>query len=112
MDQSMKICEQRCVIITGAGAGLGQAYALAFGAQGALVVVNDVRHQAAQDVARLQSPLDGDALMQLFGRGPGAWIRPVKDYLLGLVIDGELAEDDRERATELARAFLATGGSM
>jgi poly(A) polymerase len=68
--------------------------------------------QAAQDVARLQSPLDGDALMQLFGRGPGAWIRPVKDYLLGLVIDGELAEDDRERATELARAFLATGGSM
>ena len=68
--------------------------------------------QAAQDVALLQSPLDGDALMQLFGRGPGAWIRPVKDYLLGLVIDGELAEDDRERATELARAFLATGGSM
>ncbi len=68
--------------------------------------------QAAQDVARLQSPLDGDALMHLFGRGPGAWIRPVKDYLLGLVIDGELAEDDRERATELARAFLATGVSM
>ncbi len=65
--------------------------------------------QAAQDVARLQSPLDGDALMHLFGRGPGQWIRPVKDYLLGLVIDGELAEYDRERATELARAFLAAG---
>ena len=61
---------------------------------------------AAQDIARLQSPIDGDELMALFGRPPGPWIRPVKEYLLGLVLDGELAEDDVESARTLARAFL------
>ncbi|MGO8946457.1 MAG: CCA tRNA nucleotidyltransferase [Ktedonobacterales bacterium] len=56
----------------------------------------------------LKSPLDGHDLMQLFGRGPGPWLRPLKEYLLGLVIDGQLAPDDRTAATALARAFLAT----
>lgn len=55
----------------------------------------------------LKSPLDGNDLMQIFGRGPGAWLRPLKDYLLGLVIDGKLAPDDREAAEAEARAFLA-----
>lgn len=54
----------------------------------------------------LKSPLDGNDLMQMFDRGPGAWLRPVKDYLLGLVIDGELAPDDRATAEEKARAFV------
>lgn len=47
----MAICEGRTVIITGAGGGLGRAYALAFGAEGARVVVNDIRAEAAQAVA-------------------------------------------------------------
>ena len=55
----------------------------------------------------IKSPLDGNDLMALFDRGPGPWLRPVKDYLLGLVIDGQLAAEDRERATELAREFMA-----
>ncbi|OYZ38220.1 MAG: short-chain dehydrogenase, partial [Novosphingobium sp. 16-62-11] len=38
----MGICENRTVIITGAAGGLGRAYALAFGAEGANVVVNDI----------------------------------------------------------------------
>ncbi len=38
----MGICENRTVIITGAARGLGQAYALAFAAEGANVVVNDI----------------------------------------------------------------------
>lgn len=46
----MSICENRTVIITGAGGGLGRAYALAFAAQGAAVVVNDIRMDAAQQV--------------------------------------------------------------
>src|SRR5688500_19724177 len=50
-----------------------------------------------------RSPLDGDELMALFGRPPGPWIRPVKEYLLDLVLDGELGKDDRARAEELAR---------
>ena len=55
----------------------------------------------------IKSPLDGNDLMALFGRGPGPWLRPVKDYLLGLVIDGQLAAEDRERAAELAHGFVA-----
>ena len=38
----MGICDGRTVIITGAARGLGRAYALAFGEEGANVVVNDI----------------------------------------------------------------------
>ncbi|WP_181008336.1 SDR family oxidoreductase [Sphingomonas montanisoli] len=38
----MGICEGRTVIITGAARGLGRSYALAFAAEGANVVVNDI----------------------------------------------------------------------
>lgn len=55
----------------------------------------------------IRSPLDGNDLMRIFGREPGPWLRPLKDYLLGLVIDGELASDDREQAERLAAEFLA-----
>jgi poly(A) polymerase len=63
--------------------------------------IKELREQ--EDIARLTSPLDGIALMELFGRGPGAWIRPIKDQLTEMVIDGELAADDTTRAAELAR---------
>ncbi|MNG96221.1 putative short-chain type dehydrogenase/reductase [compost metagenome] len=46
----MAMCNGRTVIITGAGGGLGRAYALAFAAEGANVVVNDIRDEAARDV--------------------------------------------------------------
>ncbi len=55
----------------------------------------------------IKSPLDGNDLMALFAREPGPWLRVVKDRLLGMVIDGALEPDDRERATEIARETLA-----
>ncbi len=41
-------CDGRVVIITGAGGGLGKAYALALASEGAKVVVNDINEEAAQ----------------------------------------------------------------
>ena len=57
----------------------------------------------------LKSPLDGNELMVIFGRGPGPWLRPIKDHLLGMVIDGALAPDDKEEAVKIARAMLDKG---
>lgn len=58
----MGICDQRTVLITGAGGGLGSAYALAFAAEGANVVVNDIRLDAAQQVVAEVQAQGGRAL--------------------------------------------------
>jgi poly(A) polymerase len=57
----------------------------------------------------LKSPLDGNELMEIFGRGPGPWLRPIKDHLLSLVIDGALAPDDKKEAVKIAREMLDNG---
>jgi poly(A) polymerase len=54
----------------------------------------------------LKSPLDGNELMAMFGRGPGPWLRPLKEHLLGLVIDGVLAPDNKEEAARIARELM------
>lgn len=65
------------------------------------------RLQAQAALDQLKSPLDGTALMALFDRGPGIWIKTVKEQLRDLVIDGQLAPGDTETAEQIAREIVA-----
>jgi len=65
-----------------------------------------VRLQEEAERVPLKSPLDGKELMAMFDRGPGPWLRPIKEHLLGLVIDGALAPDDKEGAANIARMLV------
>src|SRR5215216_1880577 len=65
--------------------------------------VDEMRAEDA--VERLESPLDGNELMRQFGRGPGPWIRVLKDYLRDEVVEGRLGKDDKEKARELAETY-------
>jgi poly(A) polymerase len=66
--------------------------------------------RAREDIARISSPLDGLDLMQLFERGPGPWIQPIKDQLREMVIEGELAAGDKAAAVPIARTLYADLG--
>jgi NAD(P)-dependent dehydrogenase (short-subunit alcohol dehydrogenase family) len=46
----MGICDQRVVIVTGAGGGLGAAHARVLASEGAAVLVNDINSEAARAV--------------------------------------------------------------
>src|SRR5918911_3403091 len=62
--------------------------------------VEEVRAEDA--IEKLKSPLDGNQLMQHFGRGPGRWIKHIKDYLENEVVEGRLGKNDTETAIQLA----------
>ena len=65
--------------------------------------VDEVRAEDA--VEKLESPLSGNDLMQQFDRGPGRWIKGLKDFLQGEVVEGRLGKDDKDRARMLAEAY-------
>lgn len=65
------------------------------------------RLEAEQALDDIQSPIDGNALMAMFDRPPGKWIAEIKNHLREMVIDGELAPDDVDRAREIATAMIA-----
>lgn len=57
-------------------------------------------------IAKIKSPLDGSELMELFKRPAGEWIKPIKEHLLSLVLDGKLAENDKVKAMDIARKLV------
>jgi poly(A) polymerase len=63
--------------------------------------IERIREQ--EEIEKLASPLDGLELMAMFG----PWIKVVKDRLLAAVLDGQLAPDDKEGATVMARELMA-----
>jgi poly(A) polymerase len=65
--------------------------------------VDQVRAEDA--IEKLESPLDGNQLMEHFGQGPGRWIKHMKDYLENEVVEGRMGEDDTEKAWTLAEAY-------
>jgi poly(A) polymerase len=67
------------------------------------------RLEEERALAEFKSPLDGDELMRLFDRPPGRWIAEIKDHLRELVLDGELAPDDKAGAEEIARGMIERG---
>lgn len=64
------------------------------------------RLEEERALEELQSPLDGNELMAMFDRPPGKWIADIKDHLREMVIDGDLAPDDKDRAAAIARELM------
>jgi len=62
-----------------------------------------------EQIAKIQSPLDGNELMQMFpDKKPGEWLKNIKDMLLNEVLDGNLAQDDKEGARRLVQERSAS----
>jgi len=57
----MKILADKVALVTGAGSGIGQAVALAYGKEGAKVVVSDINEQAGQETVKQIESLGGEA---------------------------------------------------
>lgn len=66
--------------------------------------ISQLEKQAA--IAKIKSPLSGEELMELFHRPAGAWIRPIKEELLRLTIEGELTEGDKVKAQKIAKTLV------
>lgn len=68
------------VVVTGAGSGIGRETALAFAAEGAIVVVCDVNLESAQDTAALINlPASAGGAEAVFGGGAHAYHVDVSD---------------------------------
>ncbi len=66
--------------------------------------IDELEKQA--EIAKIKSPLSGEDLMKLFNRPAGPWIKPIKERLLAMVLDGELQADDKDTAEREARRLV------
>jgi len=58
--------------------------------------------------SKIQSPLDGNELMEMYNRKGGVWLQKVKNFLLNEVIDGRLAQNDKEGAKRMLEISILT----
>jgi poly(A) polymerase len=65
-----------------------------------------LRRLEEDGVEILVSPLTGHDLMERYNRGPGPWIRRIKDALRDAVVEGRLAPGDKDAAWKMADALL------
>jgi poly(A) polymerase len=72
--------------------------------------IQEVQTRAAQQP--LESPLNGNELMELFGRGPGSWLKPLKQHLSDLIIEGVLQPDDKEGAVAVVESFMTRSDTL
>jgi NAD(P)-dependent dehydrogenase (short-subunit alcohol dehydrogenase family) len=72
----------KTAIITGAGGGIGRAIALRYAAEGAHVVVNDVKAEAAEAVARTIIAAGGSALVHVADVSDEAQVNALFDATL------------------------------
>ena len=61
----MSLCDNRTIIITGAGGGLGRAYAIALGAAGGNIVVNDINPDTSAETVKIINDAGGQAIVNL-----------------------------------------------
>ena len=66
---------------------------------------------AESDVLQIVSPLDGRDIMALLGVPPGSLLKRAKDFLTNEVLEGRLAEGDREKASILLREWFQEGAN-
>lgn len=64
------------------------------------------------EALRAQSPLSGDEIAVIAGRPPGAWIRPLKERLSAMVLDGEIEAGDRAAGERALRVMLSNEGRL
>jgi poly(A) polymerase len=57
-----------------------------------------IAHLDVEAVRRAKPPLDGNQLMERYGRPPGPWIARVQGGLLDAVLDGEIGDNDEDAA--------------
>lgn len=62
---------------------------------------------AVSNVTKIESPLDGNEIMDALAIDPGPALRDAKDFLVNEVIDGRLPEGDKQAATEALKRWWA-----
>lgn len=59
------------------------------------------------DIVHIKSPLDGIEIMHLLNVEPGPILREAKEFLINTIIEGAIAEGDKEGASDLLKNWSA-----